>query len=46
MPRLDAQYTSAFVRDVKRLRKRHIDDAPLAEVIELIIENTPETIAA
>ena len=42
MPRLEAQYTSAFSRDVKRLRKQHIDDAPLAEVIELIMENTPE----
>ena len=40
MSRLEAQYASAFTRDVKRLRRRHIDDAPLAEAIELIMENT------
>lgn len=44
MSKLEAQYTSAFARDIKRLKKRHIDDAPLVEVIGLIIENTPETL--
>ena len=33
MARLDAQFSPAFQRDVKRLKKKHIDDQPLAEVI-------------
>ncbi len=45
MPRLEVQYTSAFSRDVKRLRRQHVDDAPLAEAIELIMENTPEAMS-
>ena len=44
MGRLEAQFTQAFKRDVKRLDKKHVDDAPLAEVIDLIIENSPESI--
>lgn len=42
--RLEVQFTPSFQRDLKRLRKRHVDDAPLAEVIDLIIENTPEAL--
>lgn len=40
MGRLKAQFSSTFQRDLKRLDKKHIDDTPLAEVIDLIIENT------
>lgn len=45
MGRLKAQFSPSFRRDLKRLDKKHIDDAPLAEVIDLIIENSPESIA-
>lgn len=41
MGRLKAQFAPTFKRDLKRLDKKHVDDAPLAEVIDLIIENTP-----
>ena len=44
MARLDAQFSPAFQRDVKRLKKKHIDDQPLAEVIDLIIENSPQAL--
>lgn len=44
MTRLKAEFSPAFKRDVKRLDKRHIDDVPLAQVIDLIIENTPEAL--
>ena len=44
MGRLEAQFTQAFKRDVKRLDKKHVDDAPLSEVIDLIIENSLESI--
>lgn len=43
MRALEAQFAPSFVRDVKRLAKKHIDDAPLAEVIDLIIANTKES---
>ena len=45
MGMLRAQYTPSFKRDVKRLAKKHVDDAPLAEVIDLIIQNTDEALA-
>lgn len=44
MGRLKTQFTNTFIRDAKRLRKKYIDDMPLAEVIDLIVENTPETL--
>jgi mRNA interferase YafQ len=44
MSRLKAQFSPAFKRDIKRLDKKHINDAPLAQVIDLIVENTPESI--
>ena len=44
MGRLKTQFTNTFIRDAKRLRKKHIDDTPLAEVIDLLVENTPETL--
>lgn len=45
MTHLSAQYTPAFLRDVKRLRKKHVDDTPLAEVIDLILQNSAESLA-
>jgi mRNA interferase YafQ len=44
MAKLQAQFTPAFKRDIKRLDKKHIDDAPLKEVINLIIENSTESL--
>lgn len=44
MARLEAQFSPSFARDIKRLDKKHVDDAPLAEVIDLILENTPEAL--
>ena len=44
MGRLEAQYSPAFVRDAKRLRKKHIDDTVLAGVIDPIVRNTPEAL--
>lgn len=44
MGRLKTQFTNTFIRDARRLRKKHIDDTPLAEVIDLIVENTPKTL--
>lgn len=42
--KLKAQFSPSFRRDIKRLDKRHVDDGPLAQVIDLIIENTPEAL--
>lgn len=44
MAKLKAQFAPSFSRDVKRLAKKHVDMCPLSEVIDLIIENTPESI--
>lgn len=44
MARLRAQFSPTFKRDVKRLKKKHIDDTPLAEVIDLIIQNSSESL--
>lgn len=44
MGRLEAQHSPAFVRDAKRLRKKHVDDTALAGVIDLIVRNTPEAL--
>lgn len=43
MPALTPEHTPAFLRDVKRLKKKHVDTSPLAEVIRLVCENTPES---
>ena len=37
-------YTSSFKKDVKRLKKKHIDTAVLHEVIDLILENSPKSL--
>lgn len=44
MSRLRAQFTPSFRRDIKKLDRKHVDDAPLAEIIDLIIENTPDAL--
>lgn len=45
MARLQAQFSPTFRRDLKRLDKKHVSDAPLAEVIDLIIKNDAESMA-
>lgn len=40
---LKPEYTHAFERDIKRLRKKHIDFKPLKEVIRLVLEDTGES---
>ena len=40
---LTAEYSRTFSRDLKRLAKKHVNDAPLEEVIALILENTIES---
>lgn len=37
---LQADFTGAFERDVKRLRRKHVDLEPLQEVIKLVLSNT------
>lgn len=41
--RLKAAFSPSFSRDLKRVRKRGLDDGELSNVIGLIIENTPES---
>ena len=38
---LRPNYTSRFKKDVKRLKKKHIDMIPLRNVMQLIIDDTP-----
>ena len=42
--RLKAAFTPSFSRDLKRIRKRRLDESELTGVIDLIIENTPESL--
>lgn len=45
MSALEAKYTATFARDLKRLaRKRNRDVHELDEVIDLVLENTPEAL--
>ena len=46
MSQLQAQYSASFERDVKRLRKKHINELPLEQVIDLIVENSDDSLAA
>lgn len=39
---LRPEYAQRFARDIKRLKHRHIDLAPLREVMELVIEDSDE----
>lgn len=41
---LTAKFDARFARDLKRLDRKHVDDAPLEKVISLILENTPDSI--
>ncbi len=43
MAKLKAEFSPTFRRDLKKLDKQHIDDTPLAQVIDLIIINSPES---
>ena len=44
MPRLTADFSSAFKRDLKKkARRRGWDLSELEKVIDLVIENTPES---
>ncbi len=42
---LKPEYTPRFDRDIKRLKRKHVDLAPLKAVINLILADTPEAIA-
>lgn len=45
MGRLKAEFAPSFKRDLKRLEKKHVNDKPLEEVIDLIIENSPHSLS-
>ena len=45
MNQLVAQYSPTFERDLKRLAKKHYDAEKVAEVIDLIIENSEVSMA-
>ena len=40
---LKADYTKTFQRDVKRLKRRHVDLTELKNVIRLVFEDTAES---
>lgn len=42
--RLKATFMPSFSRDLKRIKKRKLDERDLLEVINLVIENTPEAL--
>lgn len=37
---LDSGFAPIFLRDIKKLQKKHVDTSPLRNVIRLILENT------
>ena len=41
---LRVSFTSQFERDVKRLRKKHVDIRPLKAVVDLVAQDTPESL--
>ncbi len=43
MNQLLAQYSPTFERDLKRLAKKHYDVERIAEVVDLILENSEES---
>lgn len=45
MGSLKAEFAPSFKRDLKRLDKKHVDDKPLEEVIDLIIENSSHSLS-
>ena len=40
---LAAKHTTQFERDSKRLAKKHVDLAPLKEVVDLVLQDTAES---
>lgn len=42
--RLKATFMPSFSRDLKRIKKRGLDERDLATVIDLVIENTPASL--
>ena len=41
---LEANFTPQFQRDAKRLNRKHVDLAPLYEVVDLVIQDSPESL--
>ena len=41
---LRAEFTPQFQRDAKRLQARHVDLAPLKSLVNLVLQDTPETL--
>lgn len=37
---LEAKFSTIFLRDIKKLKKKHVDTAPLRDCIRLIIADT------
>ena len=44
MSRLEVEPLPSYIRDVKRLLKKHVDITALYEVIDLIVENSPASL--
>ena len=40
---LKPDYTAAFQRDIKKLKRKHADLRPLKEVIRLVLEDTADS---
>ena len=41
---LRVNFTPQFQRDAKRLKKKHVDLAPLKSLVDLVAQNTSETL--
>ena len=41
---LRVNFTPQFQRDEKRLKKKHVDLAPLKSLVDLVARNTPEAL--
>ena len=41
---LRVSFTPQFQRDSKRLKRKHVDLAPLRNLIDLVAQNTPEAL--
>lgn len=41
---LQADFTSQFQRDIKRLQRKHTNLTPLKQLIKLVLLNTPESL--
>lgn len=41
---LRAEFTPQFQRDSKRLKKKHVDLEPLKVLVDLVLQNTPESL--